>query len=196
MIKAIVFDCFGVVLADMTRARIAEMWHKDPKTGQMLSDINRASNRGILTREESSKQMAKILGVDYKDLIREADEGEVKNQELIDYIKTLKPKYKLAMLSNVRSRERLDLRFNPGELGDLFDVVVASGDEGYIKPEPIIYEITIDKLGVKPQESVMIDDVEIFCDGAEAVGMHAIWYESNQKLFADLSKWQLSPLSK
>lgn len=188
MIKAIVFDCFGVLLADTIRPRIAEMRRKDPKAGQMLGDINRAGNRGMLSREESSRQMAEILGMDYKDLMRAADEGEVKNQELIDYIQTLKPKYKLAMLSNVRSRERLDLRFDPGELDDLFDVVVASGDEGYIKPEPIIYEITIDKLGVRPQESIMIDDVEVFCDGAEAVGMYSIHYENNQKLFADLSK--------
>lgn len=188
MIKAIVFDCFGVVLADTLRPRIADMWQKDPAAGQMLSDINRASNRGMITREESAQKMAEILGVDYKEILRSSDLGEVKNQELIDFIKTLRPKYKLAMLSNVLSRDRLDVRFDPGELDDLFDEVIASGDEGYIKPEPRIYEIALERLGVESSESVMIDDVDVFCRGAEAVGMHAIQYESNQKLFADLGE--------
>lgn len=181
MIKAIIFDCFGVLLADVLRAKIASVRQVDPVAAQQLTDIVKSSNRGILTREESAKQMAEIFGMDYRDLITAGDEGEVKNEELIEYIKTLRPRYKVAMLSNIRSRERLDVRFDPGELDSLFDVVVASGDVGLIKPERQIYEMVADKLGVSPDECVMIDDVEEFCRGAEAVGMQSIHFESTEQ---------------
>lgn len=181
MIKAIVFDCFGVLLADVMRARIASVRQVDPEAGQRLTDIVKASNRGLITREESAKQMAEIFGMDYQDLIAAGNEGEVKNEELIEYIKTLRPRYKLAMLSNIRSRERLDIRFDPGELDSLFDVVVASGDVGLIKPERQIYELTAEKLGVLPDECVMLDDVEEFCEGAIAAGMRAIHFQSTQQ---------------
>jgi putative hydrolase of the HAD superfamily len=141
----------------------------------------------MLGRQEASEQMAEILGISNEEILDIADSGEVKNEDLIAYIKTLRPKYKLAMLSNVGSRERIEQRFNAGELDGLFDVVVASGDVGMIKPEREIYELTAEKLGVLPEECVMIDDVREFCDGAEVAGMTAIQFTSTKQAISDLT---------
>ena len=187
MIKAVVFDCFGVVIADVLRARRESISKVDPAAGQAMSDIVKASNRGMTTREEAAKQMAEILGVDYKQILTDVDNGEVKNDELITFIKTLRPTYKLAMLSNVRSRERLDQLFDPGELDQLFDTVVASGDVGFIKPEREIYEMAAEQLGVLPQECVMIDDIREYCDGAEDAGMRSIQFTSTEQAIADFA---------
>ena len=187
MIKAVVFDCFGVVIADVLRARRESVSKVDPVAGQAMSDIVKASNRGMTTREEAAKQMAEILGVDYKQILTDVDNGEVKNDELITFIKTLRPTYKLAMLSNVRSRERLDQLFDPGELDQLFDTVVASGDVGFIKPEREIYEMAAEQLGVLPQECVMIDDIREYCDGAEDAGMRSIQFTSTEQAIADFA---------
>lgn len=187
MIKAVVFDCFGVVIADVLRARRESVSKVDPAAGQAMSDIVKASNRGMTTREEAAKQMAEILGVDYKQILTDVDNGEVKNDELITFIKTLRPTYKLAMLSNVRSRERLDQLFDPGELDQLFDTVVASGDVGFIKPEREIYEMAAEQLGVLPQECVMIDDIREYCDGAEDAGMRSIQFTSTEQAIADFT---------
>ena len=131
MIKAIIFDCFGVFIGNPYKIRVQELEKVDPAKANAVRDINRASDRGFLSREETAAHMAEILGTTPEQLMAEQDRGEVKNEELIQYAKTLRPQYKVAMLSNIGSRSRLDLRFGEGVLDGLFDTVVASGDEGY-----------------------------------------------------------------
>lgn len=188
MIKAIIFDCFGVLLTDVNRARRNEIAKTDLAAAQAIEDVFEASNRGRITREESAERMGEILHIDPAEILATSDAGEVRNQALIDFVKTLRPHYKLAMLSNVRGRASLDRRFNAGELNELFDVVVASGDVGIIKPERQIYELTAEKLGVDPTNCVMIDDIQEFCDGARAVGMTAIQFKSTEQCVDDVNR--------
>lgn len=117
MIKAVIFDCFGV----------------------LLSAVN-----------------------------------ERRNDAMIEFVASLKPEYKTAVLSNVPSRASLDRRFRTGELDALFDVVTASGDLGFEKPDPQIYELTLMQLGVQPEEALFIDDISYFCDAAQKVGIEAV----------------------
>jgi epoxide hydrolase-like predicted phosphatase len=187
MIKAIIFDCFGVFIGNPYKIRAEELDRIDPEKGKLLHDINRASDRGFLSREETAAQMAELIGITTEQFLAEQNSGEIRNEELIAFAKTLRPQYKLAMLSNISSRSRLDMRFEPGQLDELFDVVVASGDEGYIKPEAEIFEITLHKLGVLPEECVMVDDILEYCQGAEAVGIHTIQYLNNQQCITDLN---------
>jgi epoxide hydrolase-like predicted phosphatase len=186
MIKAIIFDCFGVFIGNPYKLRVQALELTDPEKAVKMHDINRASDRGFLSREETAEQMAELIGISTEEFITEQDKGEVRNQQLVQYVKKLRPQYKVAMLSNISSRERLDIRFEPGQLDELFDVVVASGDVGYIKPEPEIYQSAIDQLGVRPEECVMIDDIIEFCRGAEAVGIHAIQYLHYDQVITDL----------
>ncbi|MDB5163276.1 MAG: HAD-superfamily hydrolase, subfamily variant 3 [Candidatus Saccharibacteria bacterium] len=187
MIKAIIFDCFGVFIGNPYKLRAQALDQSDPEKGKLLHDINRASDRGYLSRDETAKQMAELIGISTEQFLAEQDKGEIRDEDLVAYVKTLRPQFKLAMLSNISSRERLELRFEQGQLDELFDVVVASGDEGYIKPEPEIYEIALARLGVKPEECVMLDDILEYCQGAEAVGLHAIQYFNLQQAITDLN---------
>lgn len=187
MIKAIIFDCFGVFIGNPYKIRVQALEQTDPEKAKVMHDINRASDRGFLTREETAQQMSELVGMTVDEWLAEQDKGEVRNEELIAFAKTLRPRFKLGMLSNISSRERLDARFEQGQLDELFDVVVASGDEGYIKPEPEIFEIALHKLGVLPEECVMIDDILEFCQAAEGVGMQAIQYLNNQQCITDLN---------
>jgi len=57
---------------------------------------------------------------------------------------------------------------------DVFDVVVDSSEVGLRKPDSAIYLLTCERLGVKPDEAVFLDDNERNCEGARAVGLHAI----------------------
>jgi len=186
MIKAIIFDCFGVFIGNPYKIRVQALEQTDPEKARQMHDINRASDRGFLDRNETAEQMAELIGITAEQFLAEQNKGEIRNEELVAYVKTFRPHFKLAMLSNISSRERLDLRFEPGQLNELFDVVVASGDEGRIKPEPEIYEIAVQRLGVLPEECVMIDDILEFCQGAEAVGLHAIQYLHFQQAITDL----------
>lgn len=97
-----------------------------------------------------------------------------RNDAMIDFIRSLKPDFKLAMVSNVSSRASLDRRFHEGELDQLFDVVIPSGDVGYEKPDHRIYELAAQKLDVAPQECLFIDDIVEFCEAARVLGMQTV----------------------
>jgi len=186
MIKAIIFDCFGVFIGNPYKIRAQALEQSDPAKAVVLHDINRASDRGFLSSEEAAVQMSELIGITAEQFLAEQKAGEIRNEPLVAYVKTLRSNYKLAMLSNISSRARLDVRFEPNQLNELFDTVVASGDEGYIKPEPEIYQITLERLGVLPEECIFIDDILEYCQGAEAVGIHTIQYLNFQQAISDL----------
>lgn len=187
MIKAVIFDCFGVLLGNAYKTHLAEVERVDPDRAAQIRAINHASDMGILTREETAEHVSELFGIDVEDFLAEQNQVEIPNAQLLEYIATLKPAYKVGLLSNVSSRDRLGIRFEPGQLDALFDTIVASGDEGYVKPQPEIYHIAATRLGVDPSECVMIDDIMEFCDGARAIGMQAIQFTSTGQCIDDLN---------
>jgi putative hydrolase of the HAD superfamily len=67
----------------------------------------------------------------------------------------------------------------PRETWDgMFDDIVISGEVGLRKPEPEIFHLAADRIGLLPEECVFIDDLELNVDGARAVGMTAIHHTS------------------
>ena len=188
MIKAVLFDCFSVLIGDATKAAVDELWHVSPEKAEQFRATTRAVDKGIISDEEGTTTQAELLGLTRAEFLALRQKGEVRNVELIDYIKkSLKGNYKLALVSNISSRARLDERFLPGELDELFDSVIASGDIGAIKPQPEIYYLAAARLGIEPSEGVMLDDIEAFCTGARDVGMHAIHFKTTKQGIADLT---------
>ena len=181
MIKALIFDCFGVILNDGLEAFLGEICGNDTEKRTQVWDLVKAPNVGLKTSGEFSKEAAEILGLTEAKFVEEVDRYEGKNIPLMEYIKTLRSVYKMAILSNVSSTG-LQRRFTEEELAQHFDVVVPSGRYGIAKPDSEIYELTADLLGVKPSECVMIDDREDYCAGAELAGMSSILYRN----FSDL----------
>lgn len=188
MIKAIIFDYYGVLLANTHSQRLGRLRQTSPEKADEFSAVNRAADRGIISQQESRERMAELFGISYHELLAEYANGEQPNESLISYIENeLKPNYKIGLLSNSTSREQLDVRFSEGRLDAIFDTVVSSGEIGYIKPQPEAYISTAAKLGVLPEECVMVDDVQEFCDGAAAVGMQAIHFTDTNQIANDLS---------
>jgi putative hydrolase of the HAD superfamily len=68
-----------------------------------------------------------------------------------------------------------------------FDHVVESSKVGVRKPDPAIYRLMCDALGVEPAECVYLDDLGINCKPAAMLGMHAIKVTSGEQALADLS---------
>jgi HAD superfamily hydrolase (TIGR01509 family) len=176
MIRAIIFDCFGVLVTDALQVLVDELRARDAAAADRIRDMVHAANRGMVSIREASAEIGVELGLTYDEYRQKIATGETKNQLLLDYIQELRGQYKTAMLSNIGSAASLGRRFELRELADLFDVVVASGDIGYAKPEAAAYEITADRLGVRLDECVFVDDREPYCDAARGVGMQAIEY--------------------
>jgi epoxide hydrolase-like predicted phosphatase len=107
------------------------------------------------------------------------------NEPMIGYMRELRERgYKLAICTNnVREWEHRWRAMLPVE--EIFDVVVDSAFVGTRKPEPRIYEMTLEALGVEAGSALLIDDIEANCTGARAVGIHAVWFQSSEQAIAD-----------
>lgn len=75
-----------------------------------------------------------------------------------------------------------------GEIMALFDAVIESSKAGVRKPDPRIYQMMCELLGVAPEACVYLDDLGINCKPAAALGMTAIKVSSEDQLLSDLAK--------
>lgn len=174
MIKAIIFDCFGVVRVDATNNAYAKLGGYPNRDEEFIRDIIFRVNSGQISN--GAALIAQRLGTSEEQWRNTVKASSDIDQAVLDYAKSLRQKYKTAMLSNIGAGG-LERWFEPGELEKYFDVVVGSGDIGFAKPEHQAYEIVAERLGVRLDECVMIDDRLEFCEGARAVGMQAILYQ-------------------
>jgi len=185
MMRAIIFDCFGVLITDVLKSIRDELYERDQNAALEVDQLVRAANLGVISPRESNQKVAAILGVPYEDYRARIDGGEVRNTKLLDYILELRKTYKTAMLSNISSHS-LDKRFTKDELATYFDEVIVSGDVGFAKPSPEIYDIAAKRLGVEPEECVFIDDRELFVSAATSVGLVGIVYTDFVQLRKEL----------
>jgi putative hydrolase of the HAD superfamily len=108
------------------------------------------------------------------------------NERLIGFMRELGARgYQMAICTNnVREWERLWRAKLP--VDEIFDVVVDSAFVGTRKPEPRIYEITLERLGIKADAALLVDDVEINCIAAGELGMTAVWFRDTEQAIADI----------
>jgi epoxide hydrolase-like predicted phosphatase len=78
--------------------------------------------------------------------------------------------------------------YDPDALEGMFDEIVISGDVGLHKPQPEIYELAADRLGVAPEECVFVDDLRENVRGAEEVGMTAVLHRETAATVARLEE--------
>ena len=186
MIKAVIFDCFGVITSDglelLIKEKEAEGFSERHKIAQIVEQVN----NGEIHRDVSSAKSAALLGLSHQQYSDEVKSREVRNYELLEYITDLRGNYKTALLTNI-SRPSLDRRFTKQELTQYFDVQIVSGELGYGKPDPRIYAYALKQLSVAPAEAVFIDDRQPYLSPAKAMGINTILFEDNKQLFSDLS---------
>jgi putative hydrolase of the HAD superfamily len=116
------------------------------------------------------------------------------NDELFAYMRSLRARgLRMAILTNnVREWEPLWRPMLP--IDEIFELVVDSAYVGMRKPDPRIYELTLERLGVAPQTVVFLDDLEVNCEAANAIGMQAVRFHSNEQAIADLEAALADPV--
>lgn len=99
------------------------------------------------------------------------------DEHLVSYVRTLRGRVRTGIVSNsadgARREESRRYRFH-----DLVDDIVYSHEVGLAKPDRAIFYLTCTRLGVKPDETVFVDDIEANVDGAARAGLHAVLHES------------------
>ena len=192
-IQAIILD-FGGVLVRLEDPRGQREWEArlglEPGAFFDLvfgSEISARAMVGEISEAELWQHLADRLGLevaDLQNLQRDFWSGERLNVELVRFIRTLRPHYKTAILSNAWSdaREAL-LHFG---LDCEVDTLIISAEEGLAKPDPRIYTLAAERLGVQPEQAVFLDDLIENVEGARAVGMRAVHYQDNAQAIAEV----------
>lgn len=109
------------------------------------------------------------------------------NEELIAHLRTLRDErgLRLAMLTNnVREWEPRWRALLP--VDELFELVVDSAFVGSRKPEPEIYALTLERLGLPAEACAFLDDIDVNVAAARDAGMAAIRFETTTQAIADL----------
>ncbi|MBP6925491.1 MAG: HAD-IA family hydrolase [Candidatus Pacebacteria bacterium] len=129
--------------------------------------------------EDSQENIQYII-----DLFREGIEKATMFDGMRELLYELKKKYKLGFISNTTVFESAVL--DKWGMRDVFDVASFSWEVGIKKPNKEIFDITLKKLGVKPEEAIFIDDGENNILKARELGLHGIIFKSVEQLKEEL----------
>jgi HAD superfamily hydrolase (TIGR01509 family) len=184
MIKALIFDCFGVFYADPVFAYMRNP-QTPPEKAKALHILDERAARGTLSKNDFVAQSAELLNISASDAEQRFFHSNKRNDALIEYVKELRKSYKIAMLSNIGG-DMMDGFFKPQERQELFDAVVLSGDVKMAKPDKAIFEITCQRLGVELYEAIMIDDMQSTCGMVKTYGMKSVCYKDFEQCKNDL----------
>jgi putative hydrolase of the HAD superfamily len=163
-----------------------------PEINMLVFGIKEGKNPqiGQSSWEEHMENICKELKVDKEegeDFIDMFFAGDHLNSVLIDLIKQHQQNYKIGILSNAMSNLR-ELMTDSWKIIDLFDEIVNSSEEGFMKPDPRIYNLALDKLGVLPNEAIFIDDMPENITAANELGINGIRFESNPQTINEINE--------
>jgi putative hydrolase of the HAD superfamily len=202
VIKALISD-FGGVLTTPLSAGFLAYEEEAPFTlaelGQALQDAGErygehplhSLERGEITEAEFGRRVGEQLadGFDLTRLRELYFERIDPNTPMIEFVGEQRRRgLRTALLTNnVREWEPL-WRAKLPELDEIFEVVVDSAFVGMRKPEPGIYELTVERLGggLRPQQCLFVDDIELNCEAARALGMTAVRFEHAEQAIPEL----------
>lgn len=194
MIRAVIFDFGGVIVrtADAAgRRRWEEQLELPPKALEALvfdSEPAKRATLGQATESEVWAHVARTLNLDDAQLQacqRDFWGGDRLDTELVDLIQSLRPRYRTGILSNAwpRARTAFTERFG---LDAAVDDILISAEVGLAKPDPRIYQLAAERLGVRPEEAVFVDDYAPNVEAAQAAGMRAIHFRAGLDVRAAL----------
>ncbi|MDB5183276.1 MAG: HAD-superfamily hydrolase, subfamily variant 3 [Candidatus Saccharibacteria bacterium] len=174
MIKAIIFDCFGVLAEDgWTPFKRKHILH-DPKLVEEVARLGALTDRGILSYDETVGAIAKLLNVSVAEL-REAVDRKVPHEDMFELIlNELKPHYKIGLLSNA-NYDVINELF-AAEQAALFDAHVLSFETKLLKPDRAMFELMAKRLKVEMNECLFVDDQAKHCHAARTYGMEAFHF--------------------
>jgi HAD superfamily hydrolase (TIGR01509 family) len=184
MYKAILFDFFDVIAPDFYR-----VWLEDnnlERTGKYL-ELAQNIDKGDITLEEYYIKLSSLSGQSVTSLQKEFENEIQLDHGVLKLIKKLSEHYKIALVTNSPANlVRLILQKN--SLEHYFEEVIISGEVGYVKPDPEIFKLALEKLSVSPNEAIFIDDLLVYVQGAVSVGIKSIQFSNAPQLASDLRK--------
>jgi putative hydrolase of the HAD superfamily len=155
----------------LPRASVFETLYRCPE----WRDIERGVGDPAAWRDAAHRALEERAGRPLPPLHEEWRKAQVAIEANVALVRALRPDYKLSILSNAdRSlRGRLE-----GEMGIhyLFDDIVCSAEVGLAKPDPAVFRLASERLGIAPEHCVFVDDWDQNVEAARGIGMQAVLY--------------------
>lgn len=186
LIKAIIFDCFGVLALSSYEPFKEKYLSHDKNLVDEFEKYDQASSAGEISQLEATEKFAELAGIDLEKAKKILSYCPP-NKELLSLIRNeLKAKYKIGFVSNV-AVNRMDELFTKEDIA-LFDDVILSYQVNMAKPDIRIFKLSAKRLEVQPEECIFVDDIEKYLLGAQESGMQTVMYENFEKFKIDLEK--------
>lgn len=192
-IKMVISDFGGVLTTPLAESFLAiqdSVGIQPDSFREAIRDLTEQTGRnpffelecGRITEREFSDQLAGALEphLGHRPVIEEFGATFFRalhpNPGMIELIREVRRDgYRAALLTNnVKEWEPLWRSMLP--VDELFETVVDSAFVGVRKPDPRIYHLTLGRVGLEPSNCIFIDDMEINCEAAAELGIHAVHF--------------------
>ena len=191
-IRAVIFD-FGDVLMRNPDRSGRRLWERrlglDPGEMDRLvfqSEVMRLAMVGRAGIDDVWRVVGERLSIDVADtqqLSADFWNGAQLDERLVGFVRDLRPRFRTAILSDAWLGCR-QLFSETLKLGDVFDEIIISAEEGVAKPNRAIFEIALKRLAVEPAEAVFVDDLAANVTAARTLGMFAIQFTDTERVLA------------
>jgi HAD superfamily hydrolase (TIGR01509 family) len=196
-VKAFLFDFGGVLVRmvdDRPRLQLAqELGVSLAKLDDLVffSITAQQASRGEITVAQHWEAVGSALGIrsaDFPGFLERYWSADDVNWMLLDFIRLLHPRYKLGLLSNAWDdlRQTLHNRWN---IDGLFDELIISAEVKMVKPEPRIFHLAVQRLGVTTGETIFVDDIKENVDAANAQGLIAFQFTDTKAVIARINQY-------
>ncbi len=195
MIKAVIFDMGGVLLRTIDQGPREALGARYGFDTQRLFDV-------VLTSESSKQAEVGLkpdkvhwewaldeLGIPQEErveFIKEFWAGDRMDYELLDFIQSLRPAIRTGLLSNAWPNTRSNITRHWGALEPYFDVTIFSAELGMRKPAPEFFHWLLERLDVRPDEAIFVDDYGKNIEAARELGMQAVKFCSTEQAIQDV----------
>ena len=192
-IRAVFFDLGGVILRteyQAPRQRLAEEFGMDYEDiDKLVFGIPSAARASVgeITEEEHWRNVMKILKrpvTEYERIRAEFFAGDVIDLTILDYLRSVKRKYKVGLISNAWSGLRAYIERE--KFDDAFHHLIISAEVGAAKPSAKIYQFALEQLQVKAKEAVFVDDIQENIEACEKLGMKGIHFKDPESALKQL----------
>ena len=169
-------DRLGVEYEDLVNLVFAGETARQASIGQLSEDEHWAAVMHRLHLPESQTRLVRD----------EFFAGDITDLALLDFMRGLRRRFKVGLISNAWSGLRPWIVSKKFE--DAFDAMTISAEVGVLKPDARIFQLALEELGLTPSESVFLDDFPENVEGARAVGMQAIHFIQPEQALKELKR--------
>ncbi len=193
-IKAIIFDLGGVLLRTANYSSRDQLADRLGMSRHALEEFifggesGDRAQRGEITVREHWEVLRKRINCspeEFQALLDQFFAQDELDQDLVSYVRKLHKSYKTALLSNAWDDLRQVIA-QKWHFEDAFDSMIISAEVKLAKPDPRIFKLALERLGVGAGEAILVDDFPRNVKQAKALGLHVIRFQTASQMRSEM----------